>query len=216
MSNSLIVHEIFTTIQGESTDTGLPCTFVRLYGCNVGCSFCDQPQHKKDCKRMTIEALVSEVKKLHIPYVCITGGEPLMQWDNVYPVVLELVHSGFLVSIETSGCFPIESCNYNRSYKYIMDIKCPSSGVSHRNIYDNMMNLQMKDEVKFVIGNREDYDFAKKVLMQYPTSAKILFSPCFDENWKPLISEDLVKWMIEDELWNVRVQIQIHKVLGVR
>lgn len=214
--SSLYLDEIFSSIQGESTDSGLPCVFVRLFGCNVGCSFCDQPQDPSNRTRISIGNLISRIHKYRIKYVCFTGGEPMLQWNALYPVVLELVDTGYKVSIETSGCIPIEPDNYNRSFKYVMDIKCPSSGVSHKNVYDNLMNLQMKDEVKFVIGNREDYDFMKKVLKQYPTPAQILVSPCFTPDFKPMVGNDLVEWLIEDGLFNVRVQIQMHKVIEVK
>ena len=212
----LYLDEVFASIQGESTDSGLPCVFVRLYGCNVGCSFCDQPQKPSDRTRISIGNLIAKIQKYRINYVCITGGEPMLQWNALYPVILELVSMGYKVSIETSGCVPIEADPYNRSFKYVMDIKCPSSGVSHKNIFDNLMNLQTKDEVKFVISNREDYDFMKKVIRSYPTSAKILVSPCFTADFKPLIGSELVDWLIRDGLYHVRVQIQMHKCLGVR
>lgn len=212
----LYLDEVFTSIQGESTDAGLPCVFVRLYGCNVGCSYCDQPQKPSDRTRISIANLVTKIQKHRVQYVCITGGEPLLQWNALYPVILELVSLGYKVSIETSGCVPIEADPYNRSFKYVMDIKCPSSGVSHKNVYENLMNLQMKDEVKFVISDRADYDFMKKVLKTYPTPAKILVSPCFTEDGKPMIGQELVEWLIKDGLYNVRVQIQMHKCLGVK
>lgn len=209
-------HEIFSSIQGEGVDAGKPCTFVRLYGCNMKCSYCDQPQTSRDRKKASISTIVREVLRLGVPYVCITGGEPLIQWDAVYPLVLELLSMDFKVAIETNGCCPIDADPYNRSFKYIMDVKCPSSGVSKYNILDNLMNLQMKDEVVFVIADRKDYMFAKKVIKQYPTPASIIFSPCFDDDWEPLISDDLVKWMLEDRLFNVRISVQMHKCLGVR
>ena len=216
MDSVLYLDEMFASIQGESTDAGLPCVFVRLYGCNVGCSYCDQPQSPSHRTKISISNLIARIMKYHINYVCITGGEPMLQWNALYPVILELVSLRVKVSIETSGCIPIEADPYNRSFKYVMDIKCPSSGVSHKNVFDNLMNLQMKDEVKFVIANREDYDFMKDVLRKYPTTAKILVSPCFDENWKPLISHELVDWLLEDGLTEVRVSLQIHKFLGVK
>lgn len=212
----LYLDEVFASIQGESTDAGLPCLFVRLFGCNVGCSFCDQPQIPKNRTRISIGNLVDKIMRYHMEYICITGGEPLLQWNALYPVVLELVGYNKKVAIETSGCFPIDADPYNRSFKYIMDIKCPSSGVSRKNVYENLMNLQMKDEVKFVISDREDYEFMKKVLRQYPTPAKILVSPCFTEDFKPKIGPELSEWLIKDRLLNVRVQIQMHKVIGVR
>ena len=212
----LYLDEVFASIQGESTDAGLPCVFVRLYGCNVGCIFCDQPQYHKNATRISISNLVNKVLRYHIDYVCITGGEPLLQWNALYPVILELVSMGKKVAIETSGCVPIEADPYNRSFKYVMDIKCPSSGVSHKNVYDNLMNLQMKDEVKFVISDKKDYDFMKRILRQYPTPAKILVSPCFTPDLKPVIGKELSDWLIRDHLNHIRVQIQMHKVIGVR
>lgn len=216
MDSVLYYHEVFATIQGESSQMGYPCVFVRLYGCNVGCSFCDQPQTSSCRKKISIGNLVSKVLKYDIPRVCITGGEPLMQWNAVYPVVLELVCEKKKVSIETSGCFPIEFDVERRSFSYIMDVKCPSSGVSDKNVLDNLMRLRGIDEVKFVIANEEDYLFARKIISQYSTPAQILFSPCFGQNGKPLIGKRLAEWMIRDGLFNARVQIQMHKVLGVR
>ena len=207
--------EIFASIQGESSDSGLPCIFVRLYGCPVGCVFCDQPQTPDQRKKISVENLVTKVKKFKgIKYVCITGGEPLI-YDECIPFVWELMRNGYKVSIETSGCVPIPNLGYRRSFKYVMDIKCPCSGVSEKNIYENMLLLQNNDEVKFVIKDREDYDFMKKVLRTYPTSASILVSPMFDENKKAVIGKDLVSWILEDRL-NCRVQIQLHKILEVQ
>ena len=178
----LYLDDIFVqvSIQGESTDSGLPCVFVRLFGCNVHCSYCDQPQKACNRKRVSVGNLVQMIKKYRIPYVCITGGEPLIQ-EEIYAVIYELVGEDYKVSIETNGCVPIEPCPYNRSYKYIMDVKCPSSGVSDKNILENLGNLMPHDEVKFVIADEQDYKFAKRILRSYPTSAKILFSPMFDK-----------------------------------
>lgn len=207
--------EIFCSIQGESSDSGLPCIFVRLYGCPIGCSYCDQPQTPDQRKRVSVENIINKVLKFKgVKYVCITGGEPLI-YKEVIPLTWELLHMGYKVSIETSGCVPIEDLGYRRSFKYVMDIKCPSSGVSEKNIFDNLLHLQTNDEVKFVIANREDYDYMKKVLSKYPTQASILVSPMFDENQKAVIGNELVDWIIEDRL-NVRVQIQLHKIIGVK
>lgn len=146
--------------------------------------------------------------------ICITGGEPLIQ-EDVIPLTWELLHRDYRVSIETSGCIPIEQSGYRRSFKYVMDIKCPSSMVSEKNVYDNLLHLQTNDEVKFVIADRIDYDFMKKVLRRYPTPASILVSPMFNENQKAVIGSELVDWILEDKL-NVRVQLQIHKLLDVK
>ena len=211
----LFYQEVFCSIQGESSDSGLPCIFVRLYGCPVGCSYCDQPQTPEQRKRISVENIVNKVRAFKgVKYVCITGGEPLI-YQEVLPLTWELMHLGYKVSIETSGCVPIEDLNYRRSFKYVMDIKCPSSGVSEKNIFENLLHLQPNDEVKFVIANREDYDYMKKVLNKYPTQASILVSPMFDENQKAVIGSDLVNWILEDKL-NVRVQIQLHKIIQVK
>lgn len=210
----LFFQEVFLSIQGESSDTGLPCIFVRLFGCPIGCSFCDQPQTPDQKHKISVENLVKKVQQFKgVKYVCLTGGEPLI-YKEAIPFVWELMHLGYRVSIETSGCVPIEDSSYRRSYKYVMDIKTPSSGVAEKNIYENLLKLQSNDEVKFVVGNREDYEFMKSVLQKYPTSASILVSPMFDKNKKAVIGSDLVNWILEDKL-NIRVQIQLHKILGV-
>lgn len=210
------VDEIFTSIQGESTDAGKLCTFLRLFGCNVGCTYCDQKQSSKNLKRMSYEKVLQEITRRRVPNVCITGGEPLMQWGALLPLILELVSLNYNVSIETSGCYKIDIDNYVRKYKYVMDIKCPSSGVSDKNILDNLLALHSKDEVKFVISNRGDYDYALRVLRRYPTVATILFSPCFDEEGKPIIGQELINWMLKDHLNTARIQIQMHKILNVK
>lgn len=211
----LYYDEVFCSIQGESSDSGLPTIFIRLFGCPVGCVYCDQPQLPCQRKRISIDNLIRLVNKYKgVKNVCITGGEPLIQ-SEVIPLTWELLHSDYRVSIETSGCVPIEYSGYRRSFKYVMDIKCPSSGVSEKNVYDNLLRLQTNDEVKFVIADREDYDFMKKVLRKYPTPASILVSPMFDQNQKAVIGSQLVDWILEDKL-NVRVQLQIHKLLDVK
>ena len=165
-------------------------------------------------KRTSIGSIVDKVIKFRgVKNICITGGEPLI-YDDVLPLVWELMNMGYKVSIETSGCVPIQDTTYRRSYKYVMDIKCPSSGVEHKNMFDNLLKLQLNDEVKFVIADRNDYEYMKKVLQKYPTSASILVSPMFDKNQKAVIGKKLVEWILEDKL-NVRVQIQLHKILGV-
>lgn len=207
-----LVDEIFTSIQGESTDAGVPCIFVRLFGCPVGCSYCDTHQTKG--QRMSLTRVAETlIKEKDINYVCITGGEPLLQEDTM-SLVYEMLAIGKNVSIETSGCVPLEDFGYLRSFKYIIDVKCPSSGVVDKNIYDNLLKLQSNDEVVFVIKDRVDYDFMKGVLRKYNTSAKILVSPMFDKEGRIIIGKDLVSWILEDRL-NVRVQVQMHKILGV-
>lgn len=210
----MILHEVFASIQGEGYDTGLPTVFVRFFGCNVHCVYCDQPQKRSECRIVSVSKVVTEVRKHGIRNVCITGGEPLLQ-DEIYPLIYELVSLGYNVSIETNGTLPIEADNYRRSFKYIMDVKCPSSGVSEKNLYSNLANLKVNDEVKFVIKDREDYNFMKSVLIKYPTKAKILVSPMFDEKLNPLIGKEVVEWLVADKLDHIKLQLQIHKILSV-
>ena len=211
----LYYDEIFCSIQGESSDSGLPCIFVRLFGCPIGCSYCDQIQDPKSRKKISISTMINKIRSFKVKNVCITGGEPLIHKDTL-PLVYELLSLGYKVSIETSGCIPIEECTYKRSYKYVMDIKCPSSGVADKNIYENLLKLQTGDEVKYVVADRKDYDFMKSVMKKFPTGAKILVSPMFEkDNTMCKGCKHLVDWILKDNL-DVRVQIQLHKILCVK
>ena len=226
--NTIKLQEIFLSVQGEGYDSGLPTIFVRLFGCNLiepghssGCRYCDVVQNIKDKKKYTVEDLVRIIRQFGIPRVCFTGGEPLIQWDSLSMVVLELVTFGFDVSIETNGCTPIEPDKYARSFKYVMDVKCPSSRMSHRNILDNLKLLQPHDEVKFVVANEKDYEYMKKIMGSYPISAKVLVSPCFvreiDESYGNYCASGrtIVGWLLRDKLSQVRLSLQQHKILGV-
>lgn len=210
----MYLDEVFLSIQGESTDTGLPCIFVRLYGCPIGCVYCDQPQTLANKHKASIETIMNRVKKYRgVKRVCITGGEPLIYKNDLMPLVWELQYEGYKVSIETSGCLPIEDF-LRRDWKYIMDVKCPSSGVVEKNIYENLLKLHSKDEVVFVIADKKDYEFMKSVLQKYPTQAHILLSPMFNKEGKNVIGKELVGWILYDRL-DYRIQIQLHKILGV-
>ena len=210
----MYLDEVFLSIQGESTDTGLPCIFVRLYGCPIGCVYCDQPQTLANKHKASIETIMNRVKKYRgVKRVCITGGEPLIYKNDLMPLVWELQYEGYKVSIETSGCLPIEDF-LRRDWKYIMDVKCPSSGVVEKNIYENLLKLHSKDDVVFVIADKKDYEFMKSVLQKYPTQAHILLSPMFNKEGKNVIGKELVGWLLYDRL-DYRIQIQLHKILGV-
>ena len=221
-NKKLKVYDIFVSIQGESSTAGLPCLFIRLYGCNLRCSYCDTPQFSKKVRNMSIGQIREEVKnKIHkskcsgIRHICITGGEPLIQ-DNVYPLIFDLITDGYIISVETNGCVPIEFTSCSGAYRYVMDIKCPISGFSDKNCYDNLKKLGARDEVKFVIADRKDYEFAREVLKNYGTNANIIFSPMFSTKNKAVIGNELVKWVLEDNLSFVRIQVQLHKILGVK
>ena len=207
----LSITEIFCSVQGEGSDAGLVTVFVRLYGCNINCSYCDTTPEPSKAKNMLITDILDKVRsyKLKVRSVCVTGGEPLLQTDT-YPLVYELLRCGYRVNIETSGCIYIAEDQYARSYRYTMDIKCPSSNVSHKNVYSNLSRLKTIDEVKFVVFDVEDYNFAKRVLARYETKAKILFSPVFVGN-NPVISKELCNWIIKDKL-DCRVSVQLQKI----
>lgn len=204
----LKVNEIFYSIQGESTKAGLPCVFVRLTYCNIRCVYCDTEYAFYDGVDRTIENIISEVRSYDCKLVEITGGEPLVQ-ENVHILMKKLCDLGYEVMIETGGSLPIEIID--KRVKVIMDIKTPYSKMEKKNRYENIQYLKPDDEVKFVIGSREDYDFAKDVLRKYDLVNKVeqvLFSPVFEK----VENIELAEWILQDKL-NVRFQLQMHKYI---
>ncbi len=204
----LKVNEIFHSIQGEGSAAGLPCVFVRLTYCNLRCTYCDTEYAFYDGKDFTIEEVIDEVKKYGCNLVEITGGEPLVQMDECLELMKQLSDNGFEVMIETGGSLPINEIDPR--VKIIMDLKCPSSGMLKKNLYENINYLKPIDEVKFVIGNKEDYEWAKEIIAEHSLNNKceILFSVVFGK-LEPI---DLVNWILKDKL-NVRFQLQMHKFI---
>ena len=236
MSETLVVNEIYLSLQGESTFAGLPCVFVRLTACNLRCSYCDTAYAFTEGKKMPLADALAKVRELsqpfatskgdpRLPLVELTGGEPLLQ-----PAALPLMHAlcddGFTVLIETSGAHDISKIDPR--VRRIMDLKCPSSGEVARNRYENIPHLKATDEIKFVIGTREDYDWAKEQIENHKLAAicPLLFSwvaPLAphqqDKSLKPvpagqhpLTRKELVECIVADAL-PVRFQIQMHKVI---
>ncbi len=203
----LKINEIFKSIQGESSHTGLPCIFVRLTGCNLRCTYCDTEYAFYEGKDMTVAEVVKAVDNCGISLVEITGGEPLLQ-KEVYPLMRALLEKNYTVMLETGGSLSLEEVP--QAVIKIMDLKCPGSGEEARNNYDNLSRLTLKDEVKFVILNREDYEWCKKIMdkCEIHKKAQILFSPVYDK----LDLKDLAQWVLEDNL-PVRLQTQLHKVI---
>jgi len=203
----LKVNEIFFSIQGESSRTGLPCVFVRLTYCNLRCSYCDTEYAFYEGSDFSIDEIINKVKSYSCNLVEITGGEPLMQ-NECLNLMKKLCDSGFDVMLETGGSLPIDSVDPR--VMIIMDLKCPSSGMMKKNLYDNIELLKKIDEVKFVISNREDYDWSKEILTKYQINKKcdILFSVVFGL-LEPIT---IVNWILEDKL-NVRFQLQMHKFI---
>lgn len=209
----LTVSEIVSSVQGEGRYAGYPTTFIRMYGCNLRCRFCDSTYANVGRrKKMSVETVLNYVFKMGNQHVCITGGEPLLQ-ESIYCLVYDLVERGMHVSIETNGSVEIEDTLYKRSYNYCMDIKCPSSGMSTNNCYKNLGILQNGDEVKFVISDVVDYLFAKDIIKRYPTKAQLIFSPCFDVD-KKSNAHQLSQWVHEDKIPNSRLGVQLHKLIG--
>lgn len=202
----LQVNEIFYSIQGESTHAGRPCVFVRLTGCNLRCRWCDTAYAFYEGRRMTVEEVAAAVAAFECDLVEITGGEPLLQ-DAVHPLIDSLFKARATVMIETSGACDIGGLD-PRVIR-IVDIKCPGSGESARNRWENLECLTKRDEVKFVIADRADYEWARGVMSRHGIAARagaVLMSPAFGE----LDPKDLAAWIMEDRL-PARLQLQIHK-----
>ena len=206
-SKMLKVNEIYLSVQGESSYTGLPCVFIRLTGCNLRCIWCDTAYAFYEGKSMSIDEIVGKVKNFGVKLIEITGGEPLMQ-ENVYPLMNGLIEKGFQVLLETGGSLSLEKVP--RNIIKIMDIKCPGSGEHKNNNLDNLKFLETKDEVKFVILNRHDYEWSRDLIHKYKIHeiAHILISPVYDK----LELKEIVKWILEDKL-PVRLQTQLHKAI---
>lgn len=201
------VNEIYRSIQGESSFAGLPCVFVRLTYCNLRCSWCDTEYAFYEGKDYTVEEVLREVKSFDCPLVELTGGEPLLQ-EDVFPLMDELVGGGYTVLLETGGSLDVG--RVNPGVIKILDLKCPGSGESQRNLYGNLVKLQTRDEVKFVIGDRTDYLWARKALQEHQLTDRcsVLFSTVFGK----LSPRQLAEWLLEDNL-KVRLQLQMHKYI---
>lgn len=202
------VCEMFTSIQGESTYAGTPCTFIRLTGCNLRCSYCDTTYSYEEGMEMTIDAVMDAVALQGIRLVEITGGEPLLQHDEVADLTKRLLDAGYKVLIETNGTQNI-SCLDSRAV-VIMDIKTPSSGMAAYNNLANLSCIKPNDEIKFVICNRIDYEWASKMVLKHelPKRCKVLFSPAAGG----IAPRQLADWILQDRL-DVRLNLQLHKII---
>jgi 7-carboxy-7-deazaguanine synthase len=236
MSETLVVNEIYLSLQGESTFAGLPCVFVRLTACNLRCSYCDTAYAFTEGGKKELPAMLDEIRRLAAPYggrvdghklplVELTGGEPLLQ-PNALPLMKALCDEGFTVLLETSGAHDIGKVDAR--VRRIMDLKCPSSGESGRNRFENLTHLKGTDEIKFVIGTREDYEWAKAQIAEHGLAGicPLLFSwvqPLTPEQQDkvlkkvpagqtPITRLELAERIIADAL-PVRFQAQLHKII---
>ncbi len=203
----LLINEIFHSIQGESSYMGLPCVFVRLTGCNLRCTWCDTEYAFYEGAKMSLDEIVAEVEKYGCKLVEVTGGEPLAQ-EEVHTLLKMLCDRGYEVLLETSGSISIE--RVDPRVRRIVDFKCPGSGMEKMNLWENIDYLKPTDEVKFVIGSREDFAWAVEVIQRYSLDRRcpVLMSPVF-EGLQPI---DLAQWILESRI-NVRFQLQMHKFI---
>ena len=205
----LRVTEIFRSIQGESTHAGRPCTFVRLTGCPMRCTWCDSEYTFTGGEHLSIEDVVKQVSDFGCRLVEITGGEPLAQRE-AFDLIRRLGDDGYEVLVETGGYVSIE--DLDQRAKVILDVKCPASGEAERNHWPNLGRLRPNlDEVKFVIADQADWDFARKVVSEYDLenlARSILISPA----WEQIDLQELANWIAESGL-NVRMQLQMHKYI---
>ena len=209
----LRITEIFHSIQGESTWSGVPCTFVRVTGCPLRCTWCDTEYAFHGGRRMTLTEIVDEVGRHPARVVEITGGEPLAH-PRAFDLADRLLDEGYTVLVETSGAFDVSPLD-GRVHK-IMDLKCPGSGESHRNLWENLEHLTGRDEIKFVVRDRADYEWACGVISERGLADRLeegslralLMSPV----WGEMELEPLASWILEDGL-PVRLQLQVHKLI---
>ena len=207
MSDRLRVNEIYASIQGESSRAGLPCAFVRLTGCHLRCTYCDSEHAFYAGDWMTLDDIIARVTEFGLPLVEITGGEPLLQ-PACGQLAEALLDAGYTVLCETSGSLPID--RLPAGVIKIMDLKCPSSGEVERNDWANIAKLQPHDEIKFVVGDREDFDWAVGVIAQHSLADRcaLLMSPVFGE----IEPRQLAEWIMKQRL-PVRFQLQMHKFI---
>jgi 7-carboxy-7-deazaguanine synthase len=206
----LTVNEIFHSIQGESSYAGRPCVFVRLTACDLRCSWCDTPYAFTEGSKRSIDDVLAEVDRFGCDLVEVTGGEPLLQ-EEVYALLQSLADRGRTVLLETGGHRSIE--RVPSAVITVLDVKCPGSGESHRNDWTNLQRLRPHDEVKFVVADRADYEYARDVIRRHDLGARaaaVHLSPVHGV----LHPRTLVEWVLADRL-PARVQLQLHKFIWV-
>ena len=204
------VAEIFKSIQGESSYCGLPCTFIRLAGCNLRCSYCDTAYAYNGAEELTAKEILARIASLNCPLVEFTGGEPLLQEKELSVVAGELLSKSCTILLETNGTIDVDRVS-NKIVK-IMDIKCPGSGMSAKTKWENLKKLDKKDEVKFVLLNETDYNWARDVIKEYNLTGRLSVS-MYPVHLK-LEPERLAGWILADNL-NVRLGIQLHKYINM-
>jgi 7-carboxy-7-deazaguanine synthase len=200
------IYSIFRSLQGEGLTIGAPTTFIRTSGCPLRCTYCDTPQAFDKGEQMTLEAIMKKLKQLKTRHVCLTGGEPMMQKDSQKLVQL-ILDEGYHLVLETSGALPLDELPCVDNLTISMDIKCPSSGESEKMLYENIEILGPTDQLKFIIQDDADYDFAKQVLEKYAPKCEVIFTPVGGKALKSLAEKVLKEGL------DVRVLPQLHKYI---
>ena len=200
------INEIFYSLQGEGKWAGLPNIFIRTTGCNLRCTFCDTKYAYENGKEMSINEILNQIGKYKCNYVCLTGGEPLIQ-ENILDFIKILLEKKYSIIIETNGSINIDNLIDNKSLIISLDIKCPSSNMVKKCKLKNINMLRKDDQIKFVIKNIEDYMYAKKILKEYKPTCDVFFQPVWGENPKKL-----AEWIINDRL-NVKLGLQLHNII---
>jgi 7-carboxy-7-deazaguanine synthase len=200
------INEIFYSIQGEGKWAGLPNVFIRTTGCNLRCSYCDTKYAYKSGDEMKIEEILNEICKYPCKSICITGGEPLIQ-DGILDLIDTLIKKDYKICFETNGSLDIVELSNKKSLMISLDVKCPSSNMHEKNFLKNINILRKEDQLKFIIANKEDYDYAKKIVKKYKPACSVFFHPVYGTN--PIY---LAKWIINDKL-AVNLGLQLHKII---
>lgn len=215
VSAGLRITEIFHSLQGEALTAGIPTVFVRLTGCPLRCVYCDTAYAFEGGERMSLDNIIDKVNAFPAKHICVTGGEPLAQ-PNCLPLLTQLCDAGYAVSLETAGALDVSQVDTRVSK--VMDLKTPSSGEADKNRWANLNHITPHDQLKFVIMNRADYDWAKTQLLEKQLADKtqhIWFSPMFslhESHELPTLAKDLAEWILDDGL-PVRMQLQLHKLI---
>ena len=200
------INEIFYSIQGEGRWTGLPNIFVRVTGCNLRCSYCDTKYSYDNGKEMSIDEIVNDISNYPCKYVCITGGEPLLQHET-QELIDTFLKRNYKISLETNGSINIEKIVNRKSLMISLDVKCPSSNMHEKMYLENIYQLRKDDQLKIIIQSKEDYNYAKKIIKKYEPICHVFFQPVWDSNTK-----NLAIWILKDGL-NVKLGLQIHKII---
>ena len=203
--NTLNITEIFYSIQGEALEVGLPTVFIRLTGCPLRCGYCDTTYAFKGNNPMTIDQIIEKVREFPTHQVCVTGGEPLAQ-KNVHLLLNDLVKNKYQVSLETSGSIDIAEVNH--AVSIVMDVKTPSSGEEHQNLISNLQHIKSSDQIKFVIGDMDDFRWTEEFIQNKSLEGNILISPVFGQ----VDLRDLADWLMQSKI-KARLQVQLHKII---